>query len=122
MTVPVPQDSPLLRPFLRLTAGFLIWGAAFVLVYGFHATGCVLGWHSRVVAGGASLLQLLLWGLAALDLMLAALLAVVARRWAKDVEGGPDAALLPRAAQLATLGALLASVVNFGFVFLLAPC
>jgi hypothetical protein len=48
-----------MSPILRITAGLLIWAAAFVVVYGLQGLGCALGWH-RVRLGSADALRVTL--------------------------------------------------------------
>lgn len=46
-------------PFLLMLAGFVMWSAAFLLLYATQATGCHLGWH-QITVGPTSGLRLLL--------------------------------------------------------------
>lgn len=58
---------------LRLTAGLILWAAAFSLIYGLHGIGCAAGWDARDV-GGLSLQRAVL--LAAWGVSLAAAVAL----------------------------------------------
>jgi hypothetical protein len=47
---------------LGLTAGFLLWSSAFLMLYGGHALGCAYGWDNRTL-GPFSMLTVTLAGI-----------------------------------------------------------
>lgn len=57
-----------IRPLAVVISGFLLWSAAFLAIYGAQATGCGLGWDTRMLLGPVSILRAVLLGLYALVL------------------------------------------------------
>lgn len=103
--------SALARPrgLLGLAAGFLVWSAAFVVLYGLHALGCAWGWDARA-AGPTSLLRLVLVGAWVGHLALLVLLVLLARRLAGAAGAGEGPRLLAQATLVLSLAALVATL------------
>ncbi|WP_349369139.1 hypothetical protein [Salinarimonas sp.] len=103
--------SVLARPIglLGLAVGFLVWSAAFLVLYGLHALGCAWGWDARA-AGPTSLLRLVLVAAWIGHLALLAGLAIPARRLARAAQAGDAPALLARTTLALTLAALVATL------------
>lgn len=103
------------RGLLMLGAGFALWAAAFVALYGMLSVGCRFGWHEIGLAGGISVQRAQLVGI-----FLAALAAGAAL--AMRLRAPAGAPFLDRAAYLAALAALGSSVLSFAAVFALSAC
>lgn len=97
-----------------LFAGFILWAAGFVVLYAMLSVGCEFGWQNREVLGGVSLQRVQLVAILIAHIIVSVLLVIVL----KPRDGG----FLSRAAYLAALAALGASIFNFAGVFVLSPC
>ncbi|TPP05454.1 hypothetical protein [Rhizobium glycinendophyticum] len=108
------------HPFAGLLAGFVIWSAAFLLLYGVQATGCKLGWHETPL-GPTSLLRGTLSGMV---LTTFALFYLMERHWLKPATGAPEdeRRRLLQISRLANFTAAAATLVTFAGIFWLTLC
>ncbi len=107
-----------------LTGGFLVWSAAFALLYAVQATGCSLGWHEVGLAGPVTVQRAVLVALfvAFVAGQVAVFLAI--RAWqARGDRGneGLDGFLRTVALGLA-VAALAATPFTYAGVVFLTPC
>ncbi|MBR0556905.1 hypothetical protein J5J10_14550 [Ciceribacter sp. L1K23] len=98
------------NPFIALLAGFVVWSAAFLFLYGLQATGCHLGWHT-VDFGGISLLRVLL--LVSLIATIGTLLVIRLR-----LRPAGETGLLARIVNLANLAAVISTFCFVGVAWL----
>lgn len=101
-----------------LVAGLLVWSACFVVLYGLHAVGCSVGWHTP--GSVASPLRLALVGAWALHL--AALVWLVAVYRQATPAGDRTGKFLQLAAWTLGLVALAATLWTGAPVVLLELC
>lgn len=112
------QASPVpARRMLLIVAGFVVWSAAFVALYGLNAVGCAFDWPAG--AQRAALLVLLavhVGGLAALSLW-------TWRRWrARRADPTRPAALLEYVGVATSVAALAATIFVLAPSFALTMC
>jgi hypothetical protein len=113
------------RPAARLIllmAGLLVWGSAFVWLYGALSVGCAFGWEARML-GPISLQRAVLIGLWLAHLSLIAILLAVLHRRLK-VSGGHASldGFFARAVFWSTLVALGVTIVNYAPILGLSTC
>ncbi len=111
-----------LRPGARLwflAAGFVVWSAAFVILYSALSIGCRQGWDMAQVFGGLSLQRLQLVGLYLVHLAIGALLIV----WLYRLPAVSQLArFLHRIAIYTAFAALASTMFTFAGAIFLAPC
>jgi hypothetical protein len=107
-------------PFVGLLAGFILWSAAFLLLYAVQATGCKLGWHQTPL-GPTSLLRAVL---SVMVLSTLALFYLIASRWLTPDPGETidSRERLLQISRLAHLAAAVATLVTFAGIFWLTLC
>jgi hypothetical protein len=71
-----------------LIAGFTLWGAAFVIIYGVQAAGCHLGWHRIDLLGPATVQRTILLALLLAFIAVHVVLIWIARRWRPAAASG----------------------------------
>lgn len=109
-TRPVPPGY-----LLWLTAGFIVWGSAIVVIYAVHAIGCAFAWSAVPLRLGLLMVFL-------------AHLAVIAWMWwhlgGADAGLGSDrtAAFLRMAAVWTTVAAFATTIFTIGATMLLSVC
>lgn len=109
------------RSLLALTAGFTLWAAAFVALYGGLSVGCEFGWERMELAAGISLQRAMLVVLFILSLAGGALVIRCAHSRLARAEA-PERRFLERVGLLAGWAALVSSFVTFAPVFFLSTC
>ncbi len=113
-----------IRPLVLVISGFLLWSAAFLAIYGAQATGCGLGWDTRMLLGPVSIQRAVLLGLYAL--VLAGHAAILLRLGAgRPMAVSADAEtvdFMRVAARRLALVSSAASTLCFGGVFWLTGC
>lgn len=118
------RPSREIGPLAAIIAGFLLWGAAFLAIYGAQAIGCGLGWDARDVLGPLTVQRAVLLGLFAL--VLAGHAALVIRlKGGRPAAGPADAettGFIRTAAMRLALLSAAASALCFGGVVWLAAC
>lgn len=102
--------------FSLLLAGFLLWSAAFLGLYGVQATGCRLGWDTITIWGSVSLLRLLLVVGLILSLIAMGLLLAGIRRL--QIVGN----FTREVAVYLTVAAFISSIVTFFGILWLTLC
>lgn len=114
------------RQLLLPVAGFLLWGSAFLMLYGVLSLGCRLGWEEITLGAGISLQRSVLAAIFALHLLLIAGLIVWIGRRRQRLPSQPaasDAAgFLLSVGFYAALAALAATAFNFAAIFWLTSC
>lgn len=112
------------RRTLWLVAGFTLWSAAFVALYGVLSVGCALGWHEIQGLMGMTLQRVVLLALFALSLAGAGLVVVLTcARWiARRGEAETTASFLAQTGYLASLAALGATLLTFLPVAFVTAC
>lgn len=106
-------------PFTLILTGFIIWSAAFLVLYGTQATGCRLGWH-EVEIGPASALR---WLLATMVVLVLALLVGLFR--SARIGGGSDMDAPDTLRQIVSavhLAAIVSTFITYSGVFWLTLC
>ncbi len=73
-----------MHPLFAMILGFLVWSAAFLLLYGVQATGCHLGWHQAPLWGSVSALRAILAAIVLVALVATLIVAFRVRRIAGD--------------------------------------
>lgn len=111
-------------PLAVLLFGFLLWGAAFLAIYGAQAIGCGLGWDTTILLAPLTVQRAVLLGL--FVLVLAGHAALVIRlgsgRPAGDPPDAETADFLRTAARRLALLSAAASALCFGGVVWLTAC
>ncbi|MBB5752361.1 hypothetical protein [Prosthecomicrobium pneumaticum] len=105
---------------VALAAGFGLWLAAFILLYGSLSVGCRLGWHRIELAGGLTLQRAQLVALFAVAVAASGGLAVALRPVRPADE--PAEGFLRPVAFRAAVAATAATVVTFAAVLVLTTC
>lgn len=109
-TRPVPPGY-----LLWLTAGFIVWGSAIIVIYAIHAIGCAFAWSAVPLRLGLLMVFL-------------AHLAVIAWMWRHlgGTDAGLDsdrtAAFLRMAAVWTTVAAFATTIFTLGATMLLSVC
>lgn len=106
-------------PFILILAGFIVWAAAFLLLYGLQATGCRLGWD-QVALGPTSGLRWLLGAIVVSALALLSWLYWFGRRTLPMKAMSSD--ILPQIATAAHVAAIVSTLVTYSGVFWLTLC
>lgn len=96
-------------------AGFLVWASAFATLYAMLSVGCRFGWDHTIIAGDLSLQRMQL--IVALLLHVLALVLLAAWLKRRACQGFIEQVSLGLA-----VAALIATVFNFGWVFVLSTC
>ena len=106
-------------PFIQILAGFIIWAAAFLLLYATQATGCHLGWQALDV-GPVSVLRLSLTGIFLLVLVLLAGLY----RYARQASGSSvdKTETLTQIATAVHIAAIVSTLITCSGLFWLTLC
>ncbi len=104
---------------LAVAAGFVIWSAAFVVLYSALSIGCRLGWNDVHLLAGLSLQRVQLVALYALHLL--AGLGLVYGLHRTRFASGP-AAFLHTVAFYAAIAAVFSTAFTFAGTLMLAPC
>jgi heme/copper-type cytochrome/quinol oxidase subunit 2 len=106
-------------PFIQILTGFIIWSAAFLLLYATQATGCHLGWHELDI-GPVSVLRLLLTTIFVLVLALLGGLFWSARQ-VKD-SSADRSETLTQIATTVHIAAIVSTLITFSGLFWLTLC
>lgn len=104
--------------FFRIFGGFLVWAAAFLVLYGLQATGCRLGWDA-VMVGSIPLLRL---ALVATLLTTAGLVLFTTRLARAPAEGEEERSHALEQVAVFANGAAALALFSFGGVFWLSLC
>lgn len=112
----IPSGKP--GPFILLLSGFVLWAAAFALIYMVQATGCRLGWDGIDLFGFITLHRTVLVAVyfAACGLHLVLVLAF------ERSFVGAYGSFAHQAGRILALAALAASLFCFAGVFWLTTC
>jgi hypothetical protein len=107
-----------------LTGGFVVWAAAFALLYAVQATGCRLGWHDVAFVGAVSVQRAVLVALflAFVAAQVGVLLAISAWRDQRDRAAEGLNGFLRSVALGLALAALAATPFTFAGVAFLTAC
>ncbi len=107
-------------PFVLLLIGFVVWSAAFLMLYGAQATGCHLGWH-RIDVGPISALRLLLVAMLLGTLALIGGLHRIATKGLPEPQTEEETGLRKIGGMLQA-AALVATLITYGGVLWLTLC
>jgi hypothetical protein len=105
-----------------VTGGFVVWSAAFVVLYSSLSLGCGFGWQEIDLLGGVSLQRLQLVALFLAHLAAGAALTLVLYRARTRLAGGDAGRFLGSVALYVAVVALACTVFTFAGVFFLTPC
>lgn len=95
-----------------VSAGFVIWSAAFVIIYGLHGIGCAYGWDA-VAVGATSLhrvVQVAVWLLFLPPLLI---LALRLRRRRLQLESGGSRRWMALLGETTAWAGLAATIITF---------
>ena len=107
------------RPAFALAAGFVVWAAAFVALYGMLSVGCRFGWHEIPLAG-TTVQRAQLVALFAVHVLAGVVVVAMLRRRAGGE--GETAAFIRLAGHGAALAALGSTLFSFFATFYLTSC